>query len=578
MLPWGDGMLERVGSWLGSSRMPLVCGLVAVLLSIPSVDSGLQTDDHLLLHALDFDTPRFALWRVTPERFARLQARGSFAWWSGPDVDVSFLRPLGELSHRLDRVLFGDDPVPMHLENVLLYGLIAWLAALVFRELLPARLAGLAALIFVLNDAHGHSVGWISGRNTLLAALFGLAAVLTLVRAPRAFGARLLSALLLALSLASGEAGTATLAYLAAYALVLSEGSPGERLRALWMHVAVALTWLVTYVGGDYGARGVGAYRDFAAAPLQTLAHGLLDLPAWLFSQLGVSMVGALLAAPDVPARVLPAVLVLPLLVLVLPVLREDRRSHFFALAFGLALLPLFTTVPQDRTLLGASLAGCGLAACALGRFSHSASRLRRGGLVVLAALHLMLSPLLFPMALTSMSRLTAGAHALVAALPDAPGRNVILVNSPVELMSLFGVSIALRAGGPEPASLHQLHAGHSALTVARIDDRTLELTATPGYANRRIERLFTSPGWAARAGEARRVGPLRVTVREVDAHGWPTRVRFAFGEALESKRYAWRVWQGQRVEPWMPPAVGQRVELPGLSLATALPRPERPD
>jgi hypothetical protein len=342
----------------------------------------------------------------------------------------------------------------------------------------------------------------------------------------------------------------------------------------------VALAWLALYLGGGYGARGVGAYRDFAAAPLETLAQGLLDVPAWLFSQLGVSMVGALLAAPDAPARVLPAVLVLPLLALVLPVLREDRRSHFFALAMGLAILPLFTTVPQDRTLLGASLGGFGLLACVLGRIAHSASRLRRGGLYLLAALHLVLSPLLFPSALKSMSGIDAGARAVVAALPEVPGRDVILVNSPVELLSLFAVAIELRAGGPDPASLQQLYAGHAVLSVARIDTRTLELTASPGYCNRRIERFFTSPGWSARVGEERRVGPascnhepLRVTVLAVDARGWPTRVRFGFEEPLEATRYAWRSWQGQRAVPWKPPGVGERVALPGLSLATAFPR-----
>jgi hypothetical protein len=102
---------------------------------------------------------------------------------------------------------------------------------------------------------------------------------------------------------------------------------------------------------------------------------------------------------------------------------------------------------------------------------------------------------------------------------------------------------------------------------------RTLELTATPGYCDRRIERIFTSRGWSARVGETRQVGPLAVTVLAVDAHGWPTRVRFVFEEALEAPRYAWRSWQGQGVGPWSPPAMGERAELPGLSLATAVPR-----
>jgi hypothetical protein len=49
--------------------------------------------------------------------------------------------------------------------------------------------------------------------------------------------------------------------------------------------------------------------------------------------------------------------------------------------------------------------------------------------------------------------------------------------------------------------------------------------------------------------------------------------VRFAFEEPLESRRYAFMVWEERRPLSWTPPKVGQRAELPGLPLVTSLPQ-----
>lgn len=78
------------------------------------------------------------------------------------------------------------------------------------------------------------------------------------------------------------EVGVATLAYLAAFALVLAEGTPRERIRALAPHAVITALRATAYVAGGYGARGVGQYRDLAGAPLDTLLAGLADLPIYL--------------------------------------------------------------------------------------------------------------------------------------------------------------------------------------------------------------------------------------------------------------------------------------------------------
>lgn len=564
-------MLARIATWLESPRTPLACALVALLLSSPSLLSGLQTDDHLYIDGLERGAPWLSFFRLTPQTFAQGQAAGTMGWWNGPDLRIAFMRPLAELSHRLDFALFGDRALLMHLENMLLYALMAWLAARVFRRLLPARTAGLAALLFVLNGAHGNSVGWISGRNTLLAALFGIATVLTYLHAREHRGARLASPLLLALALASAEGGLATLAYLVAHALVLAEGRPRERLRPLLPHAVVTLTWAALYVAGGYGAHGAAWYRDPSSQPVATLVGGLVDMPAWLFSQLGISMVEVLLAAPQ-QARLIPVLLLLPILWLLMPVVRGNRTARFFATGMLLSIVPLFTTLPQDRLLMAASLGGFGLLACAFATIADSASRARRISLRTLATLHLVLSPLTFAQAVTSRAPLEGASRALAGTLPAEPGRDVVLVRSPLGILTFYATTIQRRQGDPQPATLHQLYAGGADLEITRTGGRTLEVRARPGWCNRPIECIFRSPGADWRVGKPVQVGPIARTVLETD-HGRPTLVRFEFEEPLESERYAFRVWEGTAPVPWRLPGVGATETLAALNPLTSLKR-----
>jgi hypothetical protein len=278
------------------------------------------------------------------------------------------------------------------------------------------------------------------------------------------------------------------------------------------------------------------------------------------------------MAAPD-SARWVIAVLVAPLLALFVPTLRRDPKGRFFALVMLLCIAPLMTTLPQDRVLFAASLGGSGLLACALGSIAERTSRLQRGALRVVFALHLVLAPLMFPGAVVSFANLERGAQTLAAALPSERGKDVILVQSPMEILTLYATVLRTQAHGEDHGTLHALYAGHASLVVARLDAHTLELTAIPGYCDRRIERIFTSDQWRAVPGERRRVGPIDVTILDTNAEARPFRVRFAFEEPLESRRYAFMVWEERRPLPWTPPKVGQRAELPGLPLVTSLPQ-----
>jgi hypothetical protein len=562
-------LLDRPRAWLSSSRMPAVVAALALLLALPSLASPLQSDDYPLVARLNEGVSPWAMFSLTPELLASSKQAGRMAWWSGEQLAVRFVRPIAVLSHRLDHALFGPLAWPMHLVNALLYAAVVALAALTYARLLAAgATAGVAALMFAIDDAHAGAVGWISARNTVLACLFALSALSLHMRGGRA---RWLAPLCTGAALFSAEAGVAALPLLLAHALVLEDGALSRRLRGLIPHVLVAAVWASVYVSLDAGVRGAGWYRDPRAAPLDVVVQGVLDLPVWLWSQLGVSIVSGLTTLPVTPVRLLCAVLVLPLLLALRPALRSSRPARFFALAWLLCLPTLWTTVPQDRVLMIASFGGFGLLACALRALGERASKLGRAARWVFVVPHLVLAPLMFVPTMGNLTGIDRGTLALARAATTE--EDTVIVNSPLELMTLHAYHLRKAHGlGDGPQSLHQLYAGASALKLTRVDGRSVELSAERGWGHAPIEHIFGSARHL-RALATRPVELRAFTARVVATtdDGRPQRVRFTFPTQLEHGR-TWLSWQGKQVVRFTLPSPGQSVALAPLRLASALP------
>ena len=555
---------ERVRGWLGSERMPWLAAGLALLLSLPSLGAGLQTDDHMLLERLDQGGSPMTLFATLEDWASGPRWRGQAAWWSG-EVTVRFLRPVAALTHAFDHALFRDHAWAMHLQNALLYAALALLAALAFRRVIGAgATAGVAAAMFAVDDAHAAAMGWISSRNTLLAALFALGALLLHVRGGRA---RWLAALCTAGALFSAEAGLAALALLGAYALVLEDGPLARRLLGLWPHLLVTAGWAAVYLALGAGIRDTGWYHD-PHEPVQLLVQGVLDTPVWLASQLVFSGASAAVLLPAAVVRAASALLLLPFALALWPALRASRPARFFALALLLCVVLLWTTVPQDRNLVAASFGGFGLVACALQALAQRASAWARTGRYAFNALHLVIAPLLFLPNAANLGRVDRGLRALADAV--SADRDAVVIALPLELMTFYTWSLRAEAGLGGPPSLHQLYAGSSPLTVTRVDARTLDVEVANGWGHAPIEHVFAS----ARHLRSLATRPTRVhgfvaTVLASTPDGRPARVRFAFERALEENR-TWLTWQGTRPVPFALPAIGERVQLPALNLLTA--------
>ncbi|HKP58786.1 MAG TPA: hypothetical protein VJV78_18825 [Polyangiales bacterium] len=563
-------MLARILDRLHGFRLPAL----AWLLSLPVLGLGFQADDHVYRLARVRGAPAWQMFTLTLEEAAEQREQGWWVWWSSARLRVDFIRPLTSLNHWLEYGLFPSSPWVMLLINTLLYAGCVALAVALYRRVLPdARTATLAGLMYAIDDAHAMTEGWISGRNTLLAGMFSLAALLVHMEARkrRSWQLQLAAGVCVALALGSSEAGLWSFALLFAYALALDEGSWHERTRSLLPAACVTAAWAVYYVAsGPHGVPGASYYRE-VSRPLSALGQGLLDLPVWTMSVFGPSIAMTLLTLPAAVSRLIGLTLSIPPLTWLLPTLPSSRPARFFATASLLCLLPVLFTVPQDRTAFGATFGGFGWMACFIGQVTADSSLFRRFGRGYLLLGHVYLMLLVMLSAERTFEPIENAVQLLAAEMK--PVRQVVLLNEPVEVIHNYAINVrSLPPYGERPGSTHALYAGSSPLRVTRVDDRTLDIHVERGWGSSAFERTFCAPEEMPRTGEERRARGLHVKVLASNAAGMPERVRFQFDTPLEDPERIWLRWQPGGPANWQPPAVGQSDNFPALNLFAAVP------
>jgi hypothetical protein len=280
-------VLERL---LANGAIPWVAALLAVALVAPSLGGGWFLDDlwhragatkarelaAYLGEAGDFAGPMrmYAFWDGDRARTEQLIDRGIIPWWSDPAVRIAFWRPLSALTHELDYALWPGRAFLMHAQSTLWLALLVVAAGLSHRRVIGATwVAGLAALLFALSDAHALPAAWLANRHALVAGCLALSSFYAHLRGraaasrPWAIAARIT----FALSLLASEAGVVVVAYLAAYVVALERAPWRARLAALVPYAVIVGVWRLTYTGLGYGVVGSSLYVDPAGDPLRFL-------------------------------------------------------------------------------------------------------------------------------------------------------------------------------------------------------------------------------------------------------------------------------------------------------------------
>lgn len=598
---------------------PLLCGL-AVLLVTPSLNTGIQLDD--LFHRVMIEHPgRFPtvqgrgpwdMFSFVPHDRAfvkRCIRDGILPWWSAADLRLSFFRPVSSFTHWLDYTLWPDRPVLMHLHSMVwLAALVAAVTALYRRVHGAGPLAGLAALLYAVDEAHALPAGWLANRNALIAAFLGTMTILAFVRwrqGSRPAGA--IAPMVLLLALGSSEGALGVPAYLFAYVLFLDKGSWIRRMSRLTPCAAATLAWIILYKRLGYGATDSGMYIDPAAEPAAFASAVVRNGPLLMLGQLALppADVWGLLGAGVRPwywgaALIVSALLLTRIVARSVAGLSDasrvsDRRvAAFWSVGMILSMLPCCGTAPSNRLLLLSGLGAMPLLAgfMLLVKDRHIAAdvhetspRLDHHLVALLVGLHLIAAVCAGPI----LSRSAATFGTIIEPIAESmPGdsavatEDLMIVHAPTTFLFHYANLLNFIQRRPVPARTFVLGSGLSSGTLTREEDRTLRVALRGGWLRHdgRVEDgqpaapadlrhlwqtfdiLFRTPDEKFTIGDRFEFADAEGEVTRVSLDGRPTEIRLRFERPLNDRR-RWMIYRAPRLEPFALPAVGASVGLP---------------
>jgi len=109
---------------------------------------------------------------TTPEEANYYIQMTAVPWWTNTSWRIRYLRPIATLSHFFDYTLWGHNPVPYHVHNVILYALLVTLLYLFYKALSKHEITALCgALLFALQPCHYLTVRWPASRNDIICAV-----------------------------------------------------------------------------------------------------------------------------------------------------------------------------------------------------------------------------------------------------------------------------------------------------------------------------------------------------------------------------------------------------------------------
>ncbi|MFT3696774.1 MAG: hypothetical protein QM831_26770 [Kofleriaceae bacterium] len=347
-------------AWLGTRTAAAVAIAISLLFALPSLRLGFVTDDQGFRARLHSDRAPaawdlFAFQNGDPIENGLLVRYGRLPWWSAPDLQIRFARPLtGEL-FAADDAAFGDNAVLYHVHSLawfalLLVGVAALFRALAQRGRLAPEAATLALLCFGLAGAHAQGYAWLSARHVLVGAA-GVAWALALYERTDSRW-RWLAILPLVIGMLGSEAA------LGGVPLWLALAWQRGNKRDLAIPFALGIVYLVAYTHFGFGTHSSGGYHDPIHEPLAFLRVAIARIP--------VLLADGFLGLPV--ALNLVAISLAALILFAAAWRYAGTNLLLFAAAGFLALLPGVAGFPTGRVLIVPDLAFCAVLGAIIAR------------------------------------------------------------------------------------------------------------------------------------------------------------------------------------------------------------------
>lgn len=120
---------------------------------------------------------------TTPEEVSYYTQMTALPWWTSPKWRLKYFRPIATFSHLIDYSLWGNNPLPYHINNVIWYSLLVILIyGLYYLFCKNLAMAFCGALVFALEPCHYMTVRWLASRNDIICATFLVSSLICYLR------------------------------------------------------------------------------------------------------------------------------------------------------------------------------------------------------------------------------------------------------------------------------------------------------------------------------------------------------------------------------------------------------------
>jgi hypothetical protein len=327
----------------------------------------------------------------------------------------------------------------------------------------------------------------------------------------------------------------------------------------------------------------MGAYIDPLREPLKYIAAVKDRAPFLLLGQWA-------LPPSDMPTMIHPryamliwriAIIFLVVLFLVLlPLLLRQRTTRFWATGMALSVLPICATFPSDRLLTFVGIGAMGIVAqfihlvfekteakpkLILGRFPA----LVLVGIFILT--HLIIAPLALPVraAYPMIPKKYLEKLIITEGLDKSvENQDLIIVNPPITFLMLQSPMMWECNNQPLPRRIRILASSLlQPVEINRPDSKTLVVKPSYGFYAYVLDSLFRNEDHPFSVGDRVELTGMTVEIREITSKGRAAEAAFIFSTDLKDPSLRWLQHKDGAFITFTPPAIGQKVVLPGGKL-----------
>lgn len=591
--------IQKIRIWLVSPRLPLFLAGLAFILMLPGLWATYKSTDLIQLEKFKSEFTRSAPMSISGQySFSGTDPFPGWeedlpAWWGFGELRQNFWRPLSELTHWIDSRLWLHSSLIMHLQSLLWFSALIFVTVLFYRRMMGVTwVAGLASLLFAIDDAHGMAVAWWGNRYVIISMLFALFALINHDRF-RKDGWKpgaILGPVFFLLAMLAGESGLAIGGYILSYAIFLDHRKFPHKYISVLPYCLIAFIWWVFYRTMGYGVYGSGLYIDPGREPLVFITAFFKRFPVLFLGQWGMPPAQTYMFLPGYKATVMlvcASVFTAIVLMILVPLVRRSSLARFWMLGMVLSILIICTGSPENRNLYFVGLGAMGLLAMFFNAWGDHPDwlprpfffkQLAKGAAFFFIIVHVMLAIVLLPLSTVIMNQNVEryvkrpAKSKLLDYDDDYNVGQIVLLNFPKGDEYVYFQMLRRKLSQLTTPPFRMLSSGNVPIAVKRVGKMAIEVSPRGGFMPQLYDRFFRGPAHPFTVGERLRLENITVEVLSLTNDNRPEKVRFTFTDSqksLEDPFFRFIRWRKDEYVEYSLPAIGETKTIQEESLDT---------